>query len=160
MRRTLARSFVGASADAILALRVVDPAMGSGAFLVAACRYLAGAYEQALIDEGRRAGGGLRRRRTRGYPSVDRRALPGRRRRQSGRGAARAAVAVAHVARARQAAGVSRPSPAGRQQPDRHLAGRSLATARPAAQRRDAAALRGGAARGLAAQMSRDRSRS
>src|SRR4029078_8929341 len=34
------------------ALRVVDPAMGSGAFLVAACRYLADAYEAALIADG------------------------------------------------------------------------------------------------------------
>ena len=34
------------------ALRVLDPSMGSGAFLVAACRYLAGAYEAALIEEG------------------------------------------------------------------------------------------------------------
>ena len=40
VRRTLAPLVSGRSADAILALRVVDPAMGSGAFLVAACRYL------------------------------------------------------------------------------------------------------------------------
>lgn len=53
VRRTLAPLTDGASSDAILALRVVDPAMGSGAFLVAACRYLAGAYEGALIAEGR-----------------------------------------------------------------------------------------------------------
>lgn len=53
VRRTLAPLVAGASADAILALRVVDPAMGSGAFLVAACRYLAGAYERALVEEGR-----------------------------------------------------------------------------------------------------------
>ncbi len=53
VRRTLAPLVRGASADAVLALRVVDPAMGSGAFLVAACRYLAGAYERALVDEGR-----------------------------------------------------------------------------------------------------------
>ena len=33
-------------------MRVVDPAMGSGAFLVAACRYLASAYEAALVREG------------------------------------------------------------------------------------------------------------
>jgi len=33
-------------------LRVLDPAMGSGAFLVAACRYLSEAYEAALIAEG------------------------------------------------------------------------------------------------------------
>src|SRR6185503_5719732 len=30
----------------------VDPAMGSGAFLVAACRFLAHEYERALIREG------------------------------------------------------------------------------------------------------------
>ena len=38
--------------DQILALRVLDPAMGSGAFLVAACRYLADAYETALVRNG------------------------------------------------------------------------------------------------------------
>jgi hypothetical protein len=38
--------------DAILQLRIVDPAMGSGAFLVAALRYLAAAYETALIRDG------------------------------------------------------------------------------------------------------------
>ena len=54
VRRTLGPLVAGASADTILSLRVVDPAMGSGAFLVAACRYLAGAYERALIEEGRR----------------------------------------------------------------------------------------------------------
>ena len=53
VRRTLGPLVRGASADAILALRVVDPAMGSGAFLVAACRYLAAAYEHALLEEGR-----------------------------------------------------------------------------------------------------------
>ncbi len=53
VRRTLAPLVAGASADAILALRVVDPAMGSGAFLVAACRYLSAAYERALVDDGR-----------------------------------------------------------------------------------------------------------
>jgi len=53
VRRTLAPLVEGAAPDRILSLRVVDPAMGSGAFLVAACRYLAGAYERALIDEGR-----------------------------------------------------------------------------------------------------------
>jgi hypothetical protein len=53
VRRTLAPLVSGATSDAILALRVVDPAMGSGAFLVAACRYLATAYEQAIVEEGR-----------------------------------------------------------------------------------------------------------
>jgi hypothetical protein len=53
VRRTLAPLVKDATPDAILSLRVVDPAMGSGAFLVAACRYLASAYEQALIAAGR-----------------------------------------------------------------------------------------------------------
>jgi hypothetical protein len=43
----------GRRSDEILSLRVLDPAMGSGAFLVAACRYLSAAAEDALIDEGR-----------------------------------------------------------------------------------------------------------
>ena len=52
VRRALAPLTHGRGADAILTLRIVDPAMGSGAFLVAACRYLASAYEAALLDEG------------------------------------------------------------------------------------------------------------
>lgn len=52
VRRTLAPLVAGASPEAILALRVVDPAMGSGAFLVAACRYLAAGYESALVAAG------------------------------------------------------------------------------------------------------------
>ena len=59
VRRTLAPLVAGTPADRILSLRVVDPAMGSGAFLVAACRYLASAYERALIDEGRLAPGDI-----------------------------------------------------------------------------------------------------
>ncbi len=55
VRRTLAPLVDGATADDILQLRVLDPAMGSGAFLVAACRYLATAYEDALVAEGRLA---------------------------------------------------------------------------------------------------------
>jgi hypothetical protein len=53
VRRTLTPLVSGATSDDILALRVVDPAMGSGAFLVSACRFLASAYEQALVEEGR-----------------------------------------------------------------------------------------------------------
>ncbi|HKV99660.1 MAG TPA: N-6 DNA methylase [Vicinamibacterales bacterium] len=53
VRRTLAPLVSGATSDAILALRVVDPAMGSGAFLVAACRFLAAAYTRSLVAEGR-----------------------------------------------------------------------------------------------------------
>ncbi|HEX9367828.1 MAG TPA: N-6 DNA methylase [Vicinamibacterales bacterium] len=52
VRRTLAPLVRGRAPEEILSLRVVDLAMGSGAFLVAACRYLAGAYEDALIAEG------------------------------------------------------------------------------------------------------------
>jgi hypothetical protein len=52
VRAALAPLVAGRSADEILALRVLDPAMGSGAFLVAACRYLAAAVEEALIRDG------------------------------------------------------------------------------------------------------------
>jgi hypothetical protein len=52
VRRTLHPLIEGRSADEILNLRVVDPAMGSGAFLVAACRFLARAAERARIDSG------------------------------------------------------------------------------------------------------------
>jgi hypothetical protein len=53
VRRTLTPLVAGRSPDEILALRIVDPAMGSGAFLVAACHYLAAAYERALVEHGR-----------------------------------------------------------------------------------------------------------
>jgi hypothetical protein len=62
IRRTLAPLVHEAAPEQVLALRVLDPAMGSGAFLVAACRYLAAAYEAALgiptseLDERDRAG--------------------------------------------------------------------------------------------------------
>jgi hypothetical protein len=53
VRRTLSPIVDGRSADEILRVRVVDPAMGSGAFLVAACVFLADACEQALVRDGR-----------------------------------------------------------------------------------------------------------
>jgi hypothetical protein len=53
VRRTLEPLVRGRCADDILKLRIVDPAMGSGAFLVGACRYLASATEDALVQEGR-----------------------------------------------------------------------------------------------------------
>jgi len=53
VRRALEPLVNGRTSDDILRLRVVDPAMGSGAFLVAACRYLASVVEDALIQEGR-----------------------------------------------------------------------------------------------------------
>jgi N-6 DNA Methylase/Eco57I restriction-modification methylase len=52
VRRTLAPLVRDASPEQILSLRIVDPAMGSGAFLVAACRYLASAYETSLLQSG------------------------------------------------------------------------------------------------------------
>ena len=52
VRRTLAPLVRDGGPESILALRVLDPAMGSGAFLVAACRYLAAAYERALVLSG------------------------------------------------------------------------------------------------------------
>jgi N-6 DNA Methylase/Eco57I restriction-modification methylase len=52
VRRTLAPLVRDAAPEQILELRVVDPAMGSGAFLVAGCRYLAAAYESALVRSG------------------------------------------------------------------------------------------------------------
>jgi hypothetical protein len=52
VRRTLGPLVEGRSADAILSLRVLDPAMGSGAFLVAACRFLTERVEQARIAAG------------------------------------------------------------------------------------------------------------
>ena len=42
----------GRSADEILGLRVLDPAMGSGAFLVSAGRFLLAAWERALLERG------------------------------------------------------------------------------------------------------------
>jgi hypothetical protein len=52
VRRTLSPLVDEAEPHRILELRIVDPAMGSGAFLVAACRYLAQAYESALLRFG------------------------------------------------------------------------------------------------------------
>ena len=52
VRRTLEPLVNDRTAEAILELRILDPAMGSGAFLVAACRYLAVVAERALIREG------------------------------------------------------------------------------------------------------------
>lgn len=52
VRRALAPLVADAAPERVLSLRVLDPAMGSGAFLVAACRYLAHAYESALLRAG------------------------------------------------------------------------------------------------------------
>jgi len=53
VRQTLEPLVRGRTAGEILRLRILDPAMGSGAFLVAACRYLADAAEASLVREGR-----------------------------------------------------------------------------------------------------------
>jgi hypothetical protein len=53
VRTTLTPLTENAAADDILKLKIVDPSMGSGAFLVAACRHLAAAYERALLRENR-----------------------------------------------------------------------------------------------------------
>ena len=50
VRRTLAPLVDEAPPEEILRLRILDPAMGSGAFLVAVCRYMAQAYEHALVE--------------------------------------------------------------------------------------------------------------
>ncbi len=52
VRRTLGPLSEHKRADEILRLRILDPSMGSGAFLVAACRYLADQCERAYIEEG------------------------------------------------------------------------------------------------------------
>ena len=53
LRDTLAPLVRDALPEQILSLSVLDPSMGSGAFLVGACRYLSSAYETALIECGR-----------------------------------------------------------------------------------------------------------
>ncbi len=53
LRDTLAPLVLDATPEEILTRSVLDPSMGSGAFLVGACRYLASAYEAALVACGR-----------------------------------------------------------------------------------------------------------
>ena len=96
----------------LLELKVCDIAMGSAAFLVAACRYLAARLVEAWERHpGRDAGG--RRRRSRGARAdrapARRRALPLRRRRQPARGRDREGLALADDAAARPAVHVPRP---------------------------------------------------
>ena len=137
VRRTLGPLVRDAPPEQILALRIVDPAMGSGAFLVAACRYLARAYETSLVAIGRMpcratsastSGRGIRR-------TIAERCLYGVDRQSDGR-AARAAVALAGHARGRSAADVSRSSPSDRRQPARRVAVDAARTPPGAASRR------------------------
>jgi hypothetical protein len=53
VRQALEPLVKGKSSDEILELNVLDPAMGSGAFLVSACYFLADAYAAALVAEGK-----------------------------------------------------------------------------------------------------------
>ena len=53
VRRTLEPLVRDRTSAEILQLRILDPAMGSGAFLVAACRFLASEVEERLVTEGR-----------------------------------------------------------------------------------------------------------
>ena len=100
--------------EQILELKVCDPAMGSGAFLVEACRQLG----DALVDAWARARRAARdpARRGRGDPrtAARRAALPLRRRQEPGGGRSGEAVAVARDAGARARAYVRRPRPAPR----------------------------------------------
>lgn len=59
VRETLAPLVEGRSPEQILSLRVLDPAMGSGAFLVAVGRFLAAEWERALTEHGDAAPGDL-----------------------------------------------------------------------------------------------------
>ena len=70
VQRTLEPLVRGAASEQILSLRVLDPAMGSGALLASALRYLTGAVEAAWVREGR--GGAL------DVPTREREALPRR----------------------------------------------------------------------------------
>lgn len=52
VRQTLEPLVAQATPDQILDLKVLDPSMGSGAFLVGACTFLAESFESALIRSG------------------------------------------------------------------------------------------------------------
>ena len=129
VRRTLHPLVDGATADRILQLRVVDPAMGSAAFLVSACRYLARAYERALVREGLADDADIDEVGARAVQAAHRAAMPLRCRPESDGGAARAPVALARYTVGQQTADLSRSSPCLRQQPHRRVAHRHCETA-------------------------------
>ena len=79
-------------------LRVIDPAMGSGAFLVAACRYSVACVRARARERRPLRGNGSRCRHAREHSPHCCCALPGWCGRQSRRGTARPPVAVAHHA--------------------------------------------------------------
>lgn len=57
VERTLKPLVEGKKPEEILELKIVDPAMGSGAFLVGACLYLADAYARAVREQEQLDGG-------------------------------------------------------------------------------------------------------
>lgn len=59
VRSTLRPLTATRTPDEILAIRVLDPAMGSGTFLVAACRFLGQEWERALIAAGEASPGDI-----------------------------------------------------------------------------------------------------
>ena len=114
VRRTLAPLVRGASADAHPCAARRRSRDGQRRVSVAACRYLAAAYERALIDEGRASPADLRRARARQRAPPRRRALPGRRRQESRRRWNWRGSRSGSRRWPRQAARIPRPSPAGR----------------------------------------------
>ena len=133
VRDTLAPLVEGRSPEEILSLRVLDPAMGSGAFLVAVSRFLAIEWERALVDRGDAAEGDITDAdRVRDAPA-DCQPMPVRRGSQPDGRATGAVVRVARDAGRRSAAVVSRSPPRAGQQPDRRLAARRSGP--PASQR-------------------------
>ena len=121
VRRALAPLVATVSPEAILALRVLDPAMGSGAFLVAACRYLASAYEAALVREGGVSSEDITERERADFRRTDCAAMPVRRRHQPDGRPARTVVPLACHAVRRSAADVPGSSAPSRQQPGRRV---------------------------------------
>ena len=121
-----------AAPERILALRMLDPSMGSGAFLVAACRYLARGVRGGVVRTRAAAIRATSAPRERApIRRVDRRAVSVRRGHESDGRAARPPVAVARDARGRPAAHFPRPPPRRRRQP----AGRVAVRPRPRAGR-------------------------
>ena len=129
VRRTLSPLIEGKTASQILDLRVVDPAMGSGAFLVAACVFLADACEHALIRDGQwtaaevSVGGSVV------VATSGCRAMRLRRRPQSDCRAARKGVAVVDDSGRQSPADISGSPSRNRQQLDRRAAERSVSAA-------------------------------
>ena len=110
--------------EQILDLKVCDPAMGSGAFLVEACRQLGDALVDGVAGSRHRAGDSTGRERDRVRPPTSRAALPLRRGPQPQGGRPRQALALA-----RHPGEGPSPHLPGPRPPSRRRAGRALASA-------------------------------